>query len=163
MSSSPNSRNAIALAAICIAALIFGLEISSVPIALPVIEKHLHASFQDLQWIMNAYTIACTTVLMATGTLADRFGRKRIFTITIVAFGVASLMCGLATDTLALIISRFVQGMAGGAMFICSIAVLSHQFPLRVPNAAALSRSGASSPALAWASGPSSAAKSSPG
>ena len=129
MSSSSNGRNAIALAAICVAALMFGLEISSVPIALPVIEKRLHASFQDLQWIMNAYTIACTTVLMATGTLADRFGRKRIFTITIIAFGGASLMCGLATDTLALIVSRFVQGMAGGAMFICSIAVLSHQFP----------------------------------
>ena len=122
------SRNFLALAAICLAALMFGLEISSVPVILPTLEHVLHADFKDMQWIMNAYTIACTTVLMATGTLADRFGRKRVFAITVAAFGVTSLMCGLAPNTTVLIVSRFLQGMAGGAMFICSIAILSHQF-----------------------------------
>lgn len=119
----------LALAAICLAALMFGLEISSVPIILPVLEARLHADFQDLQWIMNAYTIACTTVLMATGTLADRYGRRRVFALTVLAFGIASLLCGLAPSTAVLIGARFLQGMAGGAMFICSIAILSHQFP----------------------------------
>ena len=120
---------ALALAAICLAALMFGLEISSVPIILPVLEAQLHADFQDLQWTMNAYTIACTTVLMATGLLADRYGRRRVFGLSVLAFGIASLLCGLAPSTPALIAARFVQGMAGGAMFICSIAILSHQFP----------------------------------
>lgn len=122
------SRNRIALAAVCLAALMFGLEISSVPVILPTLENVLQADFKAMQWIMNAYTIACTTVLMATGTLADRFGRKRVFVLTVTAFGLTSLMCGLAPNTSILIVSRFLQGMAGGAIFICSIAILSHQF-----------------------------------
>ncbi len=77
---------------------------------------------------MNAYTIAVTTVLMATGTLADRYGRKRVFVASIAIFGLASLICGLAQDALVLIWSRFLQGMSGGAMLICQVAVLSHQF-----------------------------------
>ena len=128
MSLDPTARNRIALAATCLAALMFGLEISSVPVILPTLEKVLGADFQDMQWIMNAYTIACTTVLMATGTLADRFGRKRVFAVSIAAFAVTSLLCGLASSAPLLIIGRFLQGMAGGAIFICSIAVLSHQF-----------------------------------
>lgn len=122
------SRDNLALGAICLSALMFGLEISSVPVILPTLEHVLHADFQDMQWIMNAYTLACTTVLMATGTLADRYGRKLVFAITVAAFGLTSLMCGLAPNTTMLIVSRFLQGMAGGAMFICSIAILSHQF-----------------------------------
>ncbi|WP_119390645.1 MFS transporter [Taklimakanibacter lacteus] len=128
MSLDPTGRNRIALAATCLAALMFGLEISSVPVILPTLERVLAASFQDLQWIMNAYTIACTPVLMATGTLADRFGRRRVFAVSIWAFAITSLICGLASSALLLIIGRFLQGMAGGAIFICSIAVLSHQF-----------------------------------
>lgn len=120
---------ALALSAICLAALLFGLEISSVPIILPVLEAQLRADFQDLQWTMNAYTIACTTVLMATGTLADRYGRRRVFSVSVLAFGIASLLCGLAPSMPALIGARFAQGLAAGAMFICSIAILSHQFP----------------------------------
>lgn len=120
-------RNTVALAGVCLASLLFGLEISSVPVILPKLESLLAADFRDLQWIMNAYTIACTTVLMATGTLADRFGRKRVMVITTVSFGVASLLCGLAPSAPLLIAARFLQGLAGGAMFTCSVAVLSHQ------------------------------------
>ncbi len=97
----------------------FGLEISSIPAILPTLERVLHADFKSLQWIMNAYTIACTTVLMAAGTLADRFGRKRMFILGIALFGIASLICGLAQSAAVLIASRFLQGMAGGAMLIC--------------------------------------------
>ena len=121
-------RNTVALAGVCLASLLFGLEISSVPVILPKLESVLAADFRDLQWIMNAYTIACTTVLMATGTLADRFGRKRVMVITTISFGLASLLCGLAPSAPLLIIARFLQGLAGGAMFTCSVAVLSHQF-----------------------------------
>jgi len=117
------------LIAICLGALMFGFEISSVPVSLPVIEKELHGSFKDIQWIMNAYTIACCTVLMAAGTLADKYGRKQIFLYNIVLFAITSLICGLAQNMPTLIISRFLQGMSGGAMFICTIANLSNQFP----------------------------------
>ena len=128
MSAALTQRNVIVLSAICITCLMFGLEISSIPAILPTLEKLLHADFKQLQWIMNAYTIAVTSVLMATGTLADRFGRKRLFMIAIAAFGVTSLICGVTQNVSALIAARFLQGLSGGAMLICQIAVLSHEF-----------------------------------
>jgi EmrB/QacA subfamily drug resistance transporter len=106
----------------------FGLEISSVPTILPTLEQVLHADFKQLQWVMNAYTLAVTTVLMAVGALADRYGRKRIFLISIAVFGIASLICGMAGNVQTLIAARFLQGMSGGALLICQIAVLSHTF-----------------------------------
>jgi hypothetical protein len=89
----------------------FGLEISSVPTVLPTLETVLRTDFKQLQWIMNAYTLACTTVLMATGTLADRFGRKRVYVVSIVIFALTSLMCGLAQSAPVLIAARFQQGI----------------------------------------------------
>jgi EmrB/QacA subfamily drug resistance transporter len=121
-------RNAIALSASCLSSLMFGLEISSIPAILPTLEQVLRADFKQLQWIMNAYTIAVTSVLMASGTLADRYGRKRIFMISVAAFGLTSLICGVVENALALIVARFLQGMSGGAMLISQIAVLSHAF-----------------------------------
>ncbi|PYF74750.1 MFS transporter [Pedobacter nutrimenti] len=121
-------KNTMALIAICMATLMFSLEISSVPVILPTLEEVLGANLKDMQWIMNIYTIGCTTVLMAAGTLADRYGRKRILLITLVLFGIASLFCGLAQNTSLLIISRFFQGVSGGAMLICQISALSSQF-----------------------------------
>jgi EmrB/QacA subfamily drug resistance transporter len=106
----------------------FGLEISSIPSILPTLEHVLRADFKQLQWIMNAYTIAVTTVLMATGTLADRYGRRRLYLIAVAAFGLTSLICGVTDDVSTLIVARFLQGLSGGAMLICQIAVLSHQF-----------------------------------
>ncbi len=117
-----------ALAAVCLSALMFGLEISSVPAILPTLEQVLRADFIQLQWIMNAYTIGVTMVLMATGALADRFGRKRVFMASIFAFGVASLACGLTESVPVLIGGRLLQGLSGGAMLVCQIAILSHQF-----------------------------------
>ncbi|BCP51416.1 MFS transporter [Kaistia sp. 32K] len=121
-------RSLVALLAVSLSSLMFGLEISSVPAILPTLEKVLGADFVELQWIMNAYTIAVTTVLMATGTIADRYGRKRVFVVGIAAFGLASLACGLTESVSVLIVARFLQGMSGGAMLICQVAVLSHQF-----------------------------------
>src|SRR5579863_3953531 len=122
------SKNTLALGAVCLASLMFGLEISSVPVILPTLERVLHGDFKGMQWIMNAYTLAVTTVLMATGTLADRFGRRRIFVIGIALFGLTSLICGLAQSVPTLIVGRLLQGASGGAMLICQVAVLSHQF-----------------------------------
>lgn len=117
-----------ALAAVCLSALMLGLEISSVPSILSTIEQVMKASFRQLQWIMAAYTIAMTTILMATGTLADRYGRKRIFSIGIVAFGITSLVCGLTENVSVLIVARFLQGLSAAMMLICQVAILSNQF-----------------------------------
>ncbi|MFB9262626.1 MFS transporter [Bradyrhizobium erythrophlei] len=121
-------RGTVVLSAMCLACLMFGLEISSIPAILPTLEQVLHADYKQLQWVMNAYTIAVTTVLMATGTLADRYGRKRFFLISVAAFGLTSLLCGVAGSVAPLIVARFLQGLSGGAMLICQIAVLSHEF-----------------------------------
>ncbi|OWP49338.1 MFS transporter [Pseudomonas nitroreducens] len=128
MTAHHNPRNLIALAAVCLSSMMFGLEISSVPASLPALERVLHGDFQDLQWVMNAYTIAVTSVLMAAGTLADRFGRKRLFVISLALFGATSLLCGLASDMPTMIAGRFLQGAAGGVMLICQVAVLTSQF-----------------------------------
>ncbi|MBD9499234.1 MFS transporter [Pseudomonas sp. PDM17] len=128
MTAHRNPRNLIALAAVCLSSMMFGLEISSVPASLPALERVLHGDFQDLQWVMNAYTIAVTSVLMAAGTLADRFGRKRLFVISLALFGLTSLLCGLAGDMPTMIAGRFLQGTAGGVMLICQVAVLTSQF-----------------------------------
>jgi len=128
MGSSSATHDRIALAGACLAALMFGLEISSVPVVLPTLERVLGADFNSLQWVMNAYTIAVTTVLMPTGVLADRYGRKHLFMLSIIAFGVASLVCGIANGVPLLIAARAFQGLSGGAMLICQIAVLSAQF-----------------------------------
>ena len=122
------ARNGLALTAVCLVALMFGLEISSVPVILPTLEQELGTGFQDAQWIMNAYTLACTSVLMAAGTLADRFGRRRVLVVCLWLFALASLACGLANDASTLIAARFVQGIGAGAMMICQFAILSHQF-----------------------------------
>ncbi len=128
MSTELSRRGAVVLSAVCLACLMFGLEISSIPAILPTLEQVLHADFKALQWIMNAYTIAVTTVLMAIGTVADRYGRKRIFLVAIAAFGITSLICGVASSVEMLIVARFLQGLSGGALLICQIAVLSHEF-----------------------------------
>ncbi len=120
--------NRVALAAVCLSALMLGLEISSIPAILPTLDHVLPADFRQLQWIMNAYTIAMTTCLMAMGALGDRYGRRRIFLIGIVIFCAASLACGLAPNAPILIAARFLQGGSGAAMLACQIAVLSHQF-----------------------------------
>lgn len=128
MTVTPSRQGMFALAAVCLSALMLGLEISSVPPILSTIEQVMGASFRQLQWVMAAYTIAMTTILMAVGTLADRYGRKRVFTIGIMAFGITSLICGLTESASVLIVARFLQGLSGAMMLICQVAILSNQF-----------------------------------
>ncbi|TCO54341.1 EmrB/QacA subfamily drug resistance transporter [Actinocrispum wychmicini] len=119
----------VGLVAICLAALMFGLEISSVPVILPTVGQELRGSFADTEWIMSGYTIGVVTLLMPAGTLGDRFGHRRVLVLAVTAFGLASLLCGLAPTPGWLIAGRVAQGMSGGAMLACQIALLSHQFP----------------------------------
>ena len=128
MNPAPHRQERLALASVCLSALMLGLEISSVPPILPIIEQVMHASFRQLQWVMATYTLAMTTILMAAGTLADRYGRKRLFLIGIVAFAATSLVCGLTESAPVLIAARFLQGLSAALMLICQVAILSSQF-----------------------------------
>jgi EmrB/QacA subfamily drug resistance transporter len=116
------------LLAVCTATFMLLLDITIVNVALPAIERSLHASFSDLQWVVDAYALALATFVLTAGSLADLFGRKRLFVIGIVLFTVASAACGLSNDSLFLIIARGVQGIGGAIMFATALALISQEF-----------------------------------
>ena len=116
------------LVAVCIATFMLLLDITIVNVALPAIERALHASFSDLQWVVDAYALGLATCVLTAGSLADLFGRKRVFIAGIVLFTVASAACGLSNDALFLIIARGVQGLGGAMMFATALAILSQEF-----------------------------------
>ena len=104
------------------------LDITIVNVALPPIARSLHATFSDLQWVIDAYALALATCVLTAGSLADLYGRKRLFTIGIVLFTVASAACGAAWDPLFLIVARGIQGLGGAIMFATALALISQEF-----------------------------------
>ncbi len=116
------------LLAVCTATFMLLLDITIVNVALPAIERSLNASFSDLQWVVDAYALALATFVLTAGSLADLFGRKRLFVIGIVLFTIASAACGLANDSLFLIIARGFQGVGGAIMFATALALISQEF-----------------------------------
>ena len=94
----------------------------------PTIQSALHASFSDVQWVLDAYALTLASLLLTSGVLADRYGRRRLFAIGLVVFTLGSLLCGLAQDPLMLIASRSAQGIGGAIMFATSLALLGQSF-----------------------------------
>src|SRR5207248_2874544 len=99
-----------------------------VNVALPDIQRSLHSSFRDLQWIVNAYSLTLAAFMLTAGALADSFGRRRVFVTGLVVFTVSSAACGLATTPLALNLARAVQGTGGAMMFATSLALIAGAF-----------------------------------
>src|SRR3954451_16784270 len=116
------------LVAVCTATFMLLLDITIVNVALPAIQRALHASFSDLQWVVDAYALALATCVLTAGALADLFGRKRLFVIGVILFTIASALCGVANDALFLIVARGVQGIGGAIMFATALALLSQEF-----------------------------------
>ena len=116
------------LIAVCTAIFMLLLDITVVNVALPDIQRDLHASFAQLQWVVDAYALTLATTVLAAGSLADRFGRRLVFTIGLVVFTVASFACGVAGTAGVLIAARAVQGIGGGIMFATSLALLANAF-----------------------------------
>src|SRR4029077_3265824 len=113
------------LLAVCIATFMLLLDITIVNVALPAIERALDASFSQLQWVVDAYALALAVCVLSAGSLADLYGRKRVFLLGIVLFTLASVACGAANDPLFLIIARGVQGIGGAMMFATGLALIS--------------------------------------
>jgi EmrB/QacA subfamily drug resistance transporter len=116
------------LIAVCTATFMLLLDITVVNVALPSIERSLHSSFSDLQWVVDAYSLTLAAFLLTSGVLGDMFGRRTIFTVGLVVFSISSLVCGLATSSNMLNFSRGVQGIGGAAMFATSIALIATAF-----------------------------------
>src|ERR1700691_5132775 len=104
------------------------LDVTIVTVAQPGIQSGLHASFSDVQWVLDAYALTLASFLLTSGVLADRYGRKRLFQIGLVIFTLGSLLCGVAQDPLMLILSRSGQGVGGAIMFATSLALLGNSF-----------------------------------
>src|SRR5438270_13321436 len=104
------------------------LDITVVNVALPKVQRDLHSSFTDLQWVVDAYSLMLASVVLNAGSLGDLLGRKRVFLIGIVLFTAASAACGAATSPLFLNLARGAQGIGGAIMFAVSLALLTQEF-----------------------------------
>jgi EmrB/QacA subfamily drug resistance transporter len=116
------------LLAVCLATFMLLLDITVVNVALPDIQKQLHTDLTGLQWVVDAYTLLLSAFTLTAGTLADKFGRRRLFVIGVAIFTLASLLCGLATSDTFLHLARGLQGIGGAAMFATSLALIAQEF-----------------------------------
>ena len=116
------------LIAVSVAIFMLLLDITVVNVALPDIQRSLHSSFADLQWVVNAYSLTLAAFLLTAGALADRFGRRLVFVTGLVVFTLSSAACGLAGSPLALNLARAVQGAGGAMMFATSLALIAGAF-----------------------------------
>ena len=116
------------LTAVCLGTLMLLLDVTIVNVALPQIQSSLGASFSDVQWVVDAYALTLAALLLTTGSLADQFGRRRLYLIGLVLFTGASVLCGAAQSPLMLELSRGAQGVGGAAMFSVSLALLATAF-----------------------------------
>src|ERR1700758_2260383 len=93
------------------------LDVTIVSVALPSIQRDLHASLPDLQWVSAAYALVLAVLLLPAATMGDRLGRRRVFLAGLVIFTAGSLACALAPTALALQLFRALQGVGGAALF----------------------------------------------
>jgi EmrB/QacA subfamily drug resistance transporter len=125
---------------------------SVVNVALPRIEADLGTSLSAMQWVVNAYTLAMSALLLIGGAAGDRFGRRRIFISGIVLFTLASIACGLSGSVGSLVASRTLQGVGAALLIPCSLALISAVYKEKERGAAIGIWSGAS--AVAAGAGP---------
>src|ERR1700733_7464074 len=116
------------LVAVCLGTFMLLLDITIVNVALPDIQRALNSTFSDLQWIVDAYALTLAAFLLTAGSLADMYGRRLLYLVGLAVFTCASVLCGFATSTLMLQLSRGLQGVGGAIMFAVSLALLADAF-----------------------------------
>jgi EmrB/QacA subfamily drug resistance transporter len=128
MGSSERQRKYVLAATVLASAMAF-IDGSVITIALPVIQADFSASFQELQWIINGYTLMLGALILVGGALGDRVGRRRVFIAGILIFALASLLCALAFDSATLIGARVLQGIGAALLVPQSLAIIAASFP----------------------------------
>lgn len=126
--SRPSSGNGL-LALLCTAQLVLTLDFSIVNVALPTIQRELHFSSANLQWIVTGYALTFGSLLLLSGRAGDLLGRRRLLVIGLVVFVVSSLTCGLAQSSVMLVVSRIVQGIGGAMISPTALALLTTNNP----------------------------------
>src|SRR6201991_3317526 len=104
------------------------LDSNIVAVSLPAIGQSLHASFEEIEWVISAYLLAYAALLLATGAFADLKGRKKSMLIGLFIFGIASGACGLAPSSSVLNISRAIQGVGGAMLLTAALAIITYTF-----------------------------------
>ena len=107
---------------------IANIDRSVVNVALPAIEKDLAASVEVIQWLVNAYTLCLSALLLVGGAAADSYGRRKIFITGLAIFSAASLWCGFSPDVAQLIAARAIQGLGAALLIPCSLALIGASF-----------------------------------
>ncbi len=108
--------------------LIVGLDVTIVNVALPSIGRDLHTSVSGLQWTIDAYTLVLASLLMLSGSTADRLGRRRIFMLGLVLFTLGSLLCSVASSLGALIVFRMLQAVGGSMLNPVAMSIIRNVF-----------------------------------
>jgi EmrB/QacA subfamily drug resistance transporter len=116
------------LIAVCLGTFMLLVDVTIVTVALPDMAVDLKTSFSSLQWVVDIYTLILAALLLAMGSVADLYGRRRLYLGGLVVFALASLASGLAHNTALLIAARGVQGIGGAAMYATTIALLSSSY-----------------------------------
>jgi EmrB/QacA subfamily drug resistance transporter len=121
-------RQWLVLAICCMSLLIVGLDNTIVNVALPAIQRDLHASVSGLQWTIDAYTLVLASLLMLGGSTGDRLGRRRTFQVGLVVFTLGSLLCSLAPGLGALVVFRMVQAVGGSMLNPVAMSIITNVF-----------------------------------
>ena len=128
----------IALAVLCMAAFTINLDTTIVNIALPSLVRQLDASTRELQWIVDAYTLTFASLVLAAGSLSDRYGRKGALLTGLAVFGCASAVGGLVDSPGALIAVRAVMGVGAAVIFPATLSIISNLYTERSERARAI-------------------------
>jgi EmrB/QacA subfamily drug resistance transporter len=112
----------------CLALFIVGLDATAVNVALPALGRDLHAGVTGLQWTVGAYTVVMASLLMLSGSTADRFGRRRVFVIGLTVFSVASLLCSVAPSIGLLVVFRVLQGIGASMLNPVAMSIITNTF-----------------------------------
>jgi EmrB/QacA subfamily drug resistance transporter len=121
-------RRKLVLAICCMSLFIVGLDSTIVNLALPSIQRDLDASVSSLQWTVDAYTLVLASLLMLSGSTADRIGRRRTFQAGLVLFSLGSLLCGTASTVGLLIVFRMIQAVGGSMLNPVAMSIITNTF-----------------------------------
>ncbi|GAA0669325.1 MFS transporter [Streptomyces thermocarboxydovorans] len=121
-------RRLLVLAICCMSLLIVSLDNTVLNVALPSLQRDLHATTSGLQWVIDAYTLVLASLLMLAGSTADRIGRKRVFMAGLVIFTLGSLLCSLAPSLEALVAFRMVQAVGGSMLNPVAMSIITNTF-----------------------------------
>jgi len=126
------------LAICCMSLFIVGLDVTVVNVALPSIQRDLHASVSGLQWVVASYSLVLASLLMLSGSTADRVGRRRTFQVGLAMFTLGSLLCSLAPSLGALVAFRMIQAIGGSMLNPVAMSIITNTFTERAERAQAI-------------------------